>query len=1094
MSILRRGFGLAVLLVAASGSAVFGQTKAYPVLQQQSLKLSGAGATGAAQQGAAVAISLDGNTAVVGGPTDNSNIGGAWIFVRNGSAWTQQGNELIGTGATGAAKQGTSVAISGDGNTVLVGGPADNGTAGATWVFARDGEGTWSQQGNKLFGASATGGANQGTEVAISSDGNTAVIGGPSDDGGDGAAWIFTRSGATWTQQGGKLFGTGIAGDDTNEGSAVAISGDGNTVLIGGPGDNSNAGAFWTFTRSSSTWSQSGSKVAGTGATGAAKQGTSLALSADGYVAAIGGPGNNSSAGAVWIFTRSAGAWTQQSLLAAAFTDASGAAQLGTSMGISGDGAVIAAGGIGDNSNQGAVFVFNRTSVTSWAELGPKLVASDASVGAKIGSGAAISGDGNSGIFGANADTSSAGAIWPYNSNIFFGAVAVGTPVVQTITVEAQNGFTVGTTPGMIVVTQGAANLDFTLAASQPSSNACQNGGAFQGQFKTCSVNIQFNPMAAGIRQGAIQFYNNDGNTLGAAVYFYGVGLAALVGFGPELIETVAGNGTSGYSGDTGPAPAAELDTPYGVSLDAADNLYIADYGNAIVRMVNPQTDTITRIAGTPDVTGSTGNGGLATSAKFDLPETPILDGAGNLFIMDIYNCELREVSPQTGIISAYAGNTTEGYQGDGGLASSAEIYASYQATVGNNGDLYIADTYNNVVRRVSAITGIITTVAGTGTRSYSGDGGPATSATFNHIAAVVMDAAGNLYISDDENYVIREVAAGTGTITTIVGNADTNSGGFSGDGDPATSAQIYDAEGLALDPAGNLYITDSSNNAVREVSAATGIINSIAGDGTAESGGYTGDDGPATAALLNYPTQPAMDVFGDLFFGDYSNNVVRIIGSVAPLSFGSVNVGSASAAQDVTVSNNGTATLTFTSIAASTNFNLDGADTTCTSSTQLAPGQSCVLGVEFAPGTGGALSGSVTLLDNSRFGFANDWADWHGCARDSGHHSHRAATVGQRKSIGLVYGGAGSDSRHAVWHDQFLRHHQSIRRCAPRRFGARASLAHTGRRDFRELRRRNKTRGWQRGRDGNGYVCDHRTEPGNAHDHRRLFRERGVV
>ena len=153
MSILRRGFGLAVLLVAASGSAVFGQTKAYPVLQQQSLKLSGAGATGAAQQGAAVAISLDGNTAVVGGPTDNSNIGGAWIFVRNGSAWTQQGNELIGTGATGAAKQGTSVAISGDGNTVLVGGPADNGTAGATWVFARDGEGVWSQQSNKLFGS-----------------------------------------------------------------------------------------------------------------------------------------------------------------------------------------------------------------------------------------------------------------------------------------------------------------------------------------------------------------------------------------------------------------------------------------------------------------------------------------------------------------------------------------------------------------------------------------------------------------------------------------------------------------------------------------------------------------------------------------------------------------------------------------------------------------------------------------------------------------------------------------------------------------------------------------------------------------------------
>jgi hypothetical protein len=968
MSILRRCFALSVLVVATSCPEAFGQTKAYPVLQQQSLKLSGSGATGAAQQGAAVAISLDGNTAIVGGPADNSNIGGAWIFVRNGGTWTQQGGELIGTGATGAAKQGSSVAISGDGNTVLIGGLADNTTAGATWVFTRNSEGAWTQQGSKLLGTGATGGANQGSAVAISSDGNTAIVGGPSNDSGDGGVWIFTRSGSTWTQQGGLLLGSGIAGDGDNEGGAVAISGDGNTILFGSAFDNGNAGAFWLFTRSGGTWSQLGSKMVGTGATGAAQQGASVALSADGLVAAIGGPANNSSAGAVWIFTQSAGTWTQQSLLTAAATDASGAAQLGSSMAVSGDGAVIASGGIADNSAQGGVFIFGRTGVASWAEQGPKVLASDASSAAKFGSAVSISGDGNSGIFGANADASSAGAVWPYNSNIFFGGVAVGTPVTQTITIEAQNGFTIGTTPGMIVVTQGVANLDFTLASTQPASNACHTGGAFQGQFKTCSVNIQFNPTAAGIRQGAIQFFNNESNVLSATVYFYGVGLAPLIGFGPQLIETVAGNGTAGYSGDTGPAPAAELDTPYGVSLDANDNLYIADYNNAIVRMVNPQTDVITKIAGTPDVTGSTGNGGAATSAKFDLPETPILDSAGNLFVADIYNSEVREISAQTGIISAYAGNLTSGYLGDGGLASSAEINRPYNITIGNNGDLYISDTYNNVVRRVSAITGIITTVAGTGTASYTGDGGPATSATLDHISAVAMDAVGNLYISDDDNNVIREVTAGTGTITTIVGNSETNTGGFSGDGGPATSAQIDDAEGLALDPAGNLYITDSTNNAVREVSVATGFINTIAGNGDSESPGYSGDDGPATAALLNYPAQPAMDFFGDLFFGDYSNNVVRIIGSVAPLSFGSVNVGSASAAQDVTVSNNGTAMLTFTSIAASANFNLDGADTTCTSSTQLAPGESCVLGVEFAPGSGGAITGSVTLLDNSRF------------------------------------------------------------------------------------------------------------------------------
>ncbi len=973
MSILRRGFGLAVLLVAATGPAAYGQTKAYPVLQQQTLKLSGTSATGAAQQGAAVAISLDGNTAVVGGPADNSNIGGAWIFVRNGSAWTQQGGELIGTGATGAAKQGSSVAISGDGNTVIVGGPFDNGNAGAVWIFTRT-AGVWSQQGNKLIGTGNVGGANQGTDVAISSDGNTAIEGGPSNDSGDGGAWIFTRSGSTWMQQGAKLLGSGITGDDTNEGSAVAISGDGNIALIGGPGDNSNAGAFWIFTRSGSTWTQQLTKRVSNGTTGAARQGSSLAFSADGHVAVIGGPSNNGSAGAVWIYTQFAGNWVQRSVVAAAATDAVGAAQLGSSVAISGDGAVIVAGGIADNSGQGAVFMLGRTGVSSWAEQGPKFVASDVNAGANFGAAVAVSGDGTAAFFGANLDSSSAGSIWPYNSNIFFGGVAVGTPVVQTITVEAQSGFTINTDVGISVVTQGASNLDFTLATTQPSSNACQIGGVFQGQFKTCAVNIQFSPMAPGIRKGAIKFFDSDTGALRASVNFYGVGLGPLVGFGPQLIATVAGNGTMGYSGDPGLAPLAELDSPYGVSVDASGNLYIADNRNYIVREVNPNTDDIVKIAGTAGTSGSTGDGGLATSAEFDRPETPILDGAGNIYIGDNFNDEVRVINGSTGIISTYAGDLTFGYAGNGGLASGSELGQPHNVTVGNNSDLYISDTYNNVVRRVSAITGIITTVAGTSTASYTGDGGPATSATLYRPTAVVMDAAGNLYISDGQNNVVREVAAGTGTITTIVGNSDTNTGAFSGDGSPATSAQIDDAEGLALDPAGNLYITDSANNAVREVSAATGIITSIAGNGNNEGEGYTGDGGPATAALLAYPAEPGIDSAGNLFFSDQDNNVVRVIGSGSPLIsgsvalliFGSINVGASSSAQDVTVTNNGNGTLTFTSIAASTNFNLNGPDTTCTSSTQLAPRESCVLGVVFAPVAGGSLSGTVTLLDNS--------------------------------------------------------------------------------------------------------------------------------
>ena len=966
MNTLRRVVALAVLLVLATCSAAFGQTRAYPLLQQQGLKLVGTGATGLAAQGQSVAISADGNTAIVGGPADNSNIGGAWIFVRNGNTWTQQGGELIGTGGVGTPQQGTSVAISGDGNTVIIGGPFDNGNAGAVWVFTRSSEGVWSQQGSKLLGSGAVDGANQGQAVAISADGNTAIVGGPSNDSGDGGVWIFTRSGSTWSQQGSKLLGSGLAGDNANEGGAVAISGDGNTILFGSAFDNGNAGAFWFFTRSGVTWSQLGSKMVGTGATGAAKQGSSVALSTDGLVAAIGGPNNNSGAGAVWFFTQSGGTWTQQSMITAFFTDAAGVAQLGTSMTISGDGAVIASGGTGDNSLQGAVFIFERTSVTSWAELGPKLVPSDASSGAKFGSAVGLSGDGNSGFFGATVDTNNAGAAWPYNTNIFFGSIAVGTPVTQTLTVLSQSGFSIGSTPGVVVSTQGVPGLDFTLAATQPATNNCHNGGAFQGQFKTCSITIQFAPNAPGVRTGAIQIFPSEGSN-SDTVYLYGIGLAPQIGFSTALIKTVAGDGTSGYSGDGGAAIAAELDFTSGTVVDPDGNLFIADYYNNVIRIVAGNSGDIGTSVGIAGTGSYSGDGGPAFMAHLNGPETPLFDGAGNLLFVDGNNFVVRKVNGINGFISTVGGNASPGYSGDGGIATGATFNNPFAMAIGNTGDIYIADFSNNVIRRISAQTGIITTVAGGSVGGFSGDGGPATSAQLSQPTMIAIDPAGNLYTSDD-NDVIREVSSATGTINTVVGDADLG-GEFSGDGGPALNAGLNGVEGVAFDPAGNLYLTDSNNNAVRKVNVTTGIINSIAGDGTLGSEAYTGDGGPATAALLAFPTYPSFDPFGDLFISDSDNNVVRIIGSVVPLAFGTVNVASTSAAQDVTVSNNGSATLTFTSIAASANFNLDGPDTTCTSSTQLAPGESCVLGVVFAPVIGGEIGGTVTLLDNSGAG-----------------------------------------------------------------------------------------------------------------------------
>ena len=264
-------------------------------LIQQGKKLTGTGGSGAGRFGYSVALSADGDTALIGGRYGSIGAGAAWVFTRSGSTWTQQGGKLVGTGHAGAGEFGhigegefgLSVALSADGDTALIGGPADNGNTGAAWVFTRSGS-TWSQQGEKLTGAGEIEEARFGEKVALSADGGTALIGGRGDNGSTGAAWVFTRTGSTWTQQGGKLTGTGEAGVG-RFGASVALSEQGDTALIGGPGDESGTGAAWVFTRSGSTWTQQSGKLTGTGEAGVGEFGISVALSADGGTALIGG-------------------------------------------------------------------------------------------------------------------------------------------------------------------------------------------------------------------------------------------------------------------------------------------------------------------------------------------------------------------------------------------------------------------------------------------------------------------------------------------------------------------------------------------------------------------------------------------------------------------------------------------------------------------------------------------------------------------------------------------------------------------------------------------------------------------------------------
>ena len=404
----------------AAGTGSFMVTATgYPSVQQGA-KLVGTGNVGTARQGRSVALSADGNTAIVGGYMDNSYQGAAWIYVRSGSAWTQQGSKLVGTGAVGAAQQGISVALSADGNTALVGGNMDNTNQGAVWVFTRSGT-TWSQQGAKLVGTGVVvGNVHQGWSLALSADGNTVMVGGSDDNSGVGAAWVYIRTGTAWTQQGSKLVGTGNTGV-ANQGYSVALSGDGNTAMVGGSADNTNQGAAWVYTRSGSDWAQQGSKLVGSGASGNALQGRSVALSADGNTAMVGGYYDNSVQGAAWVYARSGTAWAQQGSKLVG-TGNTGAAYQGISVALSADGNTAVVGGQGDNGYQGAAWVFTRNG-TTWTQQGSKLVGTSATGTPYQGVSIALSADGNTALVGGNGDNTNQGATWVFvQSNTWTGA------------------------------------------------------------------------------------------------------------------------------------------------------------------------------------------------------------------------------------------------------------------------------------------------------------------------------------------------------------------------------------------------------------------------------------------------------------------------------------------------------------------------------------------------------------------------------------------------------------------------------------------------------------------------------------------------
>lgn len=344
-------------------------------------------------------------------------------------------------------------------------------------------------------------------------------------------------------------------------------------------------------------------------------------------------------------------------------------------------------------------------------------------------------------------------------------------------------------------------------------------------------------------------------------------------------IETFAGMGPQqwGYAGDGGIATNAKLGWVIGIAVDSSNNVYVADGAANTIRMIVSSHRMITTVAGTflgfnvADQTPYSGDGGVATKAHLNMPMGLSVDVSGNIIIADAGNNVIRQVTSDTRLISTICGNGSQGYSGDGDLATSADLFVPHNIAVDAAGNIYFSDAQNNVIRMITKSTGKIATLAGLGPdhEGYSGDKGPATEAKLNFPEGVAVDKNGNIYIADSNNNVIRKISSGI--ITTIAG---TGADGYSGDGGLATRATFSSLKGIAVDSDGNIYIADSGNSVIRKINT-TGIISTIAGNGTM---GYSGDGAAAVNAQLSNPWSVAVDKDGNVYIADSGNSAIRVV------------------------------------------------------------------------------------------------------------------------------------------------------------------------------------------------------------------------
>jgi hypothetical protein len=814
-----------------------------PIVQQGE-KLTGSGETGKGYFGLSVALSTDGNTALVGGFFDNSEVGAAWVFARFGSAWVQQGPKLTGGEESGNASFGWSVALSANGNTALVGGHLDGSQAGAVWVFARTGT-TWSQQGSKLTATEETAGDHFGESVALSADGNTALIGSPHDgpNARVGAAWVFTRSGSTWSQQGTKLIGS--SSGEAEFGQSVALSAEGNTALIGGPTYSNRLGAAWVFTRTGSTWSPQGSKLIGGGQSGEAEFGHSVALSANGHTALIGGPVDNSTAGAAWVFTRTESTWSQQGTELTGGGE-SGGAEFGYSVALSEEGNTALIGGPVDNGDVGAAWDFQRSGST-WSQQGSKLTDPGEPAGAYFSRSVALSGSGNTalvGAYGENKDvggafvlvnppepptvvTGSASALtegsavigatvnpngseitacsFEYGPGASYGTTVACAekPGAGNVAVEvsaAVTGLAVGSTYHYRIIVTNAGGTNYGTDQTFTTSRGAQTIAFTSTPEPTSSVGGSYTVSATGGESGnPVTFSINSDSTAGACtisgpvVHFTGIGTCIVAAnqegsaryyAAPTVLQQLpVAQGQQTITFTTTPPETPDVGTAYVVEATGGGS------GNPLAYSIN------NRGASTPGACSISGRtvtltgGGYCTIEVTQAGNSNYLEGIGHQYLT---------VGP--GAPPKYVSQWGSAGTGPGRFANPNAI------AVNSVGDLYVTDSGNHRVEEFDPVGKFIT--------SWGSEGsGPGQFETPNGIA---VNPVGDVYVSDAAQSSRIEEFDGGGRFIREWGKKGSGPGEFES------------PRGLAIGATGNVYVTDYGNARVEEFTPTGGYLQSF--------------------------------------------------------------------------------------------------------------------------------------------------------------------------------------------------------------------------------------------------------------------------